>query len=407
MTDQAPSLNWLEGGDLLSVPGWRGAAVKCGIKPSGGFDLAILQAPEARPAAALFTKNALPAACVTIGRETLAKTPRLRTIAVNAGNANAMTGSRGYEGATEMQRAADEACGGPALALSTGVIGVPLPVEKVKAGIEDAATSLAESCPEVADAILTTDTCRKTCAVDVELPGPSGGVVRVGGLAKGSGMIHPNMATMLAFVATDAPVEAQVLRGVLERATEASFHEITVDGDTSTNDAVVLVGGPDGASAIGENDERLPALEHAITEVMRKLARDIVVDGEGRTRIMEFLVEGAASLSDARAIAEKVTGSSLVKTALAGGDPNWGRIVAAAANAGVELDGNRIGLELCGIQVLDGGLPTEIDTGDLDERFGQPEVRAVLTLGLGEHRARRWTTDLSVEYVRINSEYTT
>ena len=410
MTEQAVSLNWLKGGDLLSVPGWRGGAVKCGIKPSGGYDLAILQATEARPAAAVFTKNALPAACVKIGRETLAENSSLRTIVVNAGNANAMTGERGHQAATEMQRAAEVACGGPVLALSTGVIGVPLPVDKVKSGIEQAAGSLATSCPEVADAILTTDTCRKTCAVEFELPGRNGGVVRVGGIAKGSGMIHPNMATMLSFVATDAPVEAKVLRRVLERATDASFHEITVDGDTSTNDAAVLIGGSldaTGAAAIDENDERLAPLEHAITEVMRKLARDVVVDGEGRTRIMEFVVEGAATRSDARAIAEKVTGSSLVKTALAGGDPNWGRIVAAAANAGVELDGDRIGLELCGIRVLEGGLPTDVDARELDERFGQPEVRAVLTLGLGEHGARRWTTDLTAEYVRINSEYTT
>ncbi|MEM9381627.1 MAG: bifunctional glutamate N-acetyltransferase/amino-acid acetyltransferase ArgJ [Planctomycetota bacterium] len=403
-------LEWIADGDLLSVPGWRASAVRCGIKPSGALDLALLQAEAPCPAAAVFTRNALPAACVTVGRETLARSAAIRSIAVNAGNANAMTGAAGERDARRMVRLVEDACGGPAIALSTGVIGVPLPMERVEAGIAAASASLASDGRDVADAILTTDTVRKTCAVVVELPAHDGAGprrVRVGGMAKGSGMIHPNMATMLAFVATDAPVEAAVLRAVLVRANDASFHEITVDGDTSTNDTVLLLAGPGADGAITDDDPRLAPLEAAITAVMQRLARAIVLDGEGRTRVMELVVEGAADREAARRVAEAVACSSLVKTALAGGDPNWGRIVAAAANAGVELEGERLALDICGMRVFEAGLPTEVDAASLDAAFSGEEVRVVLTLGDGPGRARRWTTDLSAEYVRINSEYTT
>ncbi|MEM1451063.1 MAG: bifunctional glutamate N-acetyltransferase/amino-acid acetyltransferase ArgJ [Planctomycetota bacterium] len=404
------SLEWIADGDLLSVPGWRGSAVRCGIKPSGALDLALLRADAPCPAAAVFTRNALPAACVTVGRETLARSASLRSIAVNSGNANAMTGAAGERDARRMAQLVEDACGGPVIALSTGVIGVPLPMDRIEEGVAAASASLARDGHDVADAILTTDTVRKTCAVEVELP-PHGGVdarrVRVGGMAKGSGMIHPDMATMLAFVATDAPVDAAVLREMLVRANDASFHEITVDGDTSTNDTVLLLAGPGTENTITSEDPRLGPLETAITAVMQRLARAIVLDGEGRTRVMELVVEGAADRDDARRVAETVACSSLVKTALAGGDPNWGRIVAAAANAGVALEGERLSLDICGMRVFEAGLPTEVDAARLDAAFSDEEVRVVLTLGDGPGRARRWTTDLSAEYVRINSEYTT
>ena len=277
-------------------------------------------------------------------------------------------------------------------------------------GVAAASASLARDGHDVAAAILTTDTVRKTCAVEVELP-PHGGVdarrVRVGGMAKGSGMLRPDMATMLAFVATDAPVDAAVLREMLVRANDASFHEITVDGDTSTNDTVLLLAGPGTENTLTSEDPRLGPLETAITAVMQRRARASVLDGEGRTRVMELVVEGAADRDDARRVAETVACSSLVKTALAGGDPNWGRIVAAAANAGVALEGERLSLDICGMRVFEAGLPTEVDAARLDAAFSDEEVRVVLTLGDGPGRARRWTTDLSAEYVRINSEYTT
>ncbi len=408
----APShhLEWLADGDLLSVPGWRGAGVRSGVKESGAPDLALFQADSPRPAAAVFTRNELPAACVQLGREIMARRPELRTLCVNSGNANAMTGSQGRADAERIAELVERHVGGPVLAVSTGIIGVPLPMDLVEAGVEEAARSLTTPCPQLAEAILTTDTCRKTCAVEVELPAAGDQppqVVRVGGMAKGSGMIHPNMATMLAFVATDAPVETAALDGLLRRATDASFHEISVDGDTSTNDTVVLIGGPSGAQDIDSGDPRLPVLEAAITAVMQRLARSIVLDGEGRTRLMELRVTGASDTAAARRVAESVACSSLVKTALAGGDPNWGRILAAAANAGVSMEGAAPSLEICGHRVFEDGAPTGYDRGAVDAAFSDEEVQVVLDLGLGHGAARRWTTDLSAEYVRLNAEYTT
>jgi glutamate N-acetyltransferase/amino-acid N-acetyltransferase len=406
----SPHLEWLADGDLLSVPGWRGAGIRTGVKESGAPDLALFQADSPRPAAAVFTRNELPAACVLLGREAMARRPELRTLCVNSGNANAMTGAQGRADAERIVELVERHAGGPALAVSTGIIGVPLPMELVEPGIEEAARSVTAPCPQLADAILTTDTCRKACAVEVKLPaleGEPARLVRVGGMAKGSGMIHPNMATMLAFVATDAPVETGALDGLLRRATDASFHEISVDGDTSTNDTVVLLGGPSGAQDITDGDPRLPALEAAVTAVMQRLARAIVLDGEGRTRLMELRVTGAADTASARRVAESVACSSLVKTALAGGDPNWGRILAAAANAGVSLGGAKPSLEICGHRVFENGAPTVYDRQAVDAAFSAEEVQVVLHLGLGQGSARRWTTDLSTEYVRLNAEYTT
>jgi glutamate N-acetyltransferase/amino-acid N-acetyltransferase len=202
-------------------------------------------------------------------------------------------------------------------------------------------------------------------------------------------------------------VETGALDGLLRRATDASFHEISVDGDTSTNDTVVLLGGPSGAQDITDGDPRLPALEAAVTAVMQRLARAIVLDGEGRTRLMELRVTGAADTASARRVAESVACSSLVKTALAGGDPNWGRILAAAANAGVSLGGAKPSLEICGHRVFENGAPTVYDRQAVDAAFSAEEVQVVLHLGLGQGSARRWTTDLSTEYVRLNAEYTT
>lgn len=401
---------WIEGGDLFAVQGWRGAAVRAGLKPSGGLDLALLCADAPRAAAAVFTRNELPAAPVVLGRESLEAEPSVRSIVVNAGNANALTGERGLADARAMRDEVARTCGGPALVLSTGVIGVPLPLPRVLAGIRDAADRLATACPEVADAILTTDTRRKTAALRVALPDAPEAPARtatIGGVAKGSGMIHPNMATMLAIVALDEPVEPDALRALLERAVDRSFHEITVDGDTSTNDTVLLVGGAGDRPPVRRSDPRWAVLADGVEAVMRRLALAIVEDGEGCTRVMDLRVCGARDDDQARSIARAVAGSALVKTALAGGDPNWGRIVAAAANAGVPLAAQDLALELCGETVLAGGAPRDVDRQGLARRFAAPRVAVELTVGRGAGNARCVTSDLSTEYVRINSEYTT
>lgn len=398
-------------GGFLSVAGWSGAAVSCGLKPSGNHDLALLRADEPCAAAAVWTRNELPAAPVVVSREALARERRVRSIVINAGNANALTGRQGLADAREMQRITQELCGGPALVFSTGIIGEPLPMERVRRGIAQAAEDLAPTCPEVADAILTTDSVRKTRALRCSLPASGDAPSRtavIGGTAKGSGMIHPNMATMLAFVAVDQAIDADALDAILRRAVDASFHEISVDGDTSTNDAVLLVSGAAGGPPIRIGDARLGAVERGITSVMEQLALAIVEDGEGRTRVLRLSVTGAADDAAARRIADSVVRSPLVKTALAGGDPNWGRVLAAAANAGVPLETDGLALRIGGIRVFAAG---EVEPGHdreaLERAVAGSHVSFDLELNAGEGRARKWTTDLSTEYVRINSEYTT
>jgi glutamate N-acetyltransferase/amino-acid N-acetyltransferase len=405
----APQL--LPDGTLLSVPGLAGAAVASGVKESGRPDLALLVADAPRTAVGVFTRNALPAAPVLECREALARAPEARAVVINSGNANAMTGAQGVEDARAMAERVRRRCGGPVLVLSTGVIGVPLPVDRVLAGIDAAAERLGpDAGPDIAEAILTTDTVEKTCAVRVALPAAAGapaGTATVGGVAKGSGMIHPNMATMLAVVATDAPVTADALDAMLRRSVDRSFHEITVDGDTSTNDAVLLLAGGQDAPPIGADDPRAPALERAVTAVMEDLARRIVHDGEGLQRVLELHVTGARTDDEARRVADAVVRSALVKTALAGGDPNWGRILAAAANAGVPLEAERLRLRIAGVDVFADGGPLAVDRGVVEASMQREDVRADLDLGRGTARARRFTTDLTRDYVRINSEYTT
>lgn len=412
MTDH--SIDRIPDGTFLDVPGWRGGAVAAGLKPSGGLDLALLVADAARPVAGVFTRNRLPAAPVLFCRDRLRERPEARALLINAGIANAMTGAEGLATTRLMAERVEAYVGGPALVLSTGVIGVQLPREVTLAGIDAVADALGTeraSGELVAQAIMTTDTKPKSVALRVELP-PMGDApattATVGGVAKGSGMIHPNMATMLAAFATDAPVAKATLEAVLRRAVDRSFHEITVDGDTSTNDTVFLFGGePEAGPVITDDDPRLSPLEAAITQAMQTLATAIIHDGEGVSRVMELRVSGARSRDEARLVAEAVGRSALVKTALAGGDPNFGRILAAAANAGVALEPESLSLSLGGIAVFGEGLPLPVDAEQLDEAFGQPDVLAELDLGLGTAAVRRFVADLTKEYVHINAEYTT
>ena len=393
-------------GGVLAVPGLRGAAVKTGVKPSGAPDLAVIVADEPMSAAGMFTTCATAAAPVHLCREVLAESDTVRGIVINSGNANALTGPDGATHAASMGTSASRHAGGPALVLSTGVIGVPLPIDKVLAGMDQAfpaATPGADADAAVAQAMLTTDTMSKQAACRVQL---STGEVVVGGTAKGSGMIHPNMATMLAVIATDARVHADVLRPMLRRAVDHSFHQISVDGDTSTNDAVLLLARHADDDVISEGD--IAALESAVTFVARRLAEKIIEDGEGRTRTLEIRVEGAATDDDATAIATAIATSSLVKTALAGGDPNWGRILSAAGNAGVSVDVPRLRLDIEGLTVFDEGAPRDdVDADDLGKRFSADRVAIDLHLGAGEASARMLTTDLTHRYVTINAEYTT
>ncbi len=409
----SPELLWteIEAGDVLSVPGVTGAAEAIGLKPSGELDLALIDAGCEMTAAGVFTQNRLPAAPVLLDRELLSARPRCRCIVVNSGCANAMTGEQGMADARAMQNRAEDACGGSALVLSTGVIGVPLQMEPIMAGIDGLAERrMSDQGLDVARAMLTTDTRPKRVALRTRELDTGSGDTRsfvVGGVAKGSGMIHPNMATMLAVVVTDAPLGPGACHRVLAETCERTFNAISVDGDTSTNDTALLLAGPAGAEPLAEGSPARRAVDAAIYEVMARLSKAIVLDGEGVGRVARIAVRGATDDGVAKRVAEQIACSSLVKTALAGGDPNWGRILAAAANAGVALEPGQLELVLGGQRVFAGGAPLPVDQESLDEAFGQDEVDVELTIGAGPGQARMWTTDLTKGYVEINAEYTT
>ncbi len=402
-----PGLEPIADGTLLSVPGLHGAGVACGLKEPGERDLAVVVADAPRTAVAVTTRSELAAAPVRLLRRRLATRPRVRTVVVNAGYANALTGARGMRDAEAMTEQAAVCCGPPAAVLSTGVIGVPLPMDRVQAGIERAGRRLSRGTGlDVARAMMTTDTRPKTCAVAVTPPDGAGDGFTVGGVAKGSGMIHPDLGTMLAVVATDAEVTPAALDPVLRRAVDRSFHEISVDGDTSTNDTVLLLAGGAGGEPLGQGDPRLEAVGAGVTAVCRQLAREIVLDGEGVSRVMDLRVTGARSQGEARRVAGVIACSPLVKTALAGGDPNWGRILAAAGRAGVALDEGRLSLTLGHHEVYAGG-PRPVDEAALEREFAAAEVGVVLDLGAGAGEARMLTTDLTERYIQINAEYRT
>ncbi|MCA9729579.1 MAG: bifunctional glutamate N-acetyltransferase/amino-acid acetyltransferase ArgJ, partial [Candidatus Eisenbacteria bacterium] len=393
-------------GGVLAVPGMRGGATCCGLYDEDREDLALFVADRVCAVAGVFTRNAVPAAPVVLTRQAIVDDPRARSIVINAGNANALTGEQGWEAAAAMRVRTEERCGGPALVLSTGVIGVPLPVDRVLGGIDAAAAVLsADDEAPVARAILTTDTRTKTAAVRVSPPGRC--PIHIGGVAKGSGMIHPNMATMLAVVAIDAKIDPAVLRSMLTEATDRSFHRISVDGDTSTNDAVLVLARPTPGASIEPGSAAHAAVREGLTGVCANLAEQIVADGEGVSKVLQVEIAGAETEDAARRVAQAVACSLLVKTAVAGRDPNWGRIIAVAGNAGVPIDPSRIRLTLGGVDVFRDGAPVPIGPEEERRIFGNEILVARLDLGQGTCSAKMLTTDLTYEYVRINAEYTT
>ena len=385
------------------------AAATAGIKPSGRPDVALVRLAEGTRTAAVFTRNAFCAAPVHIARRHLTAAPA-RVLLINSGCANAGTGAAGE---TDALAACGHAAGAcevdpeAVLPFSTGVIGEPLPVERLCRGI-DACTAAfsATGWSAAADAIRTTDRVAKTASCRVEL---AGGMVTVTGMAKGSGMIRPDMATMLAFVATDARIGSEAaVDALLRHAVDQSFHCITVDGDTSTNDAVTLSAtGTSGVEPAGPDDDR--ALQAAIDGVCGALARAIVRDAEGATRLVEIAVTGALDRAEARAVAFTVAHSPLVKTAVHGGDPNWGRILAAVGRSPVgDLDVHGVDIALGDTALVAAGEPVRgFDPEAAARAMRADEVRIGIGLGRGSAQETVWTSDLSCDYVRINAEYTT
>jgi glutamate N-acetyltransferase/amino-acid N-acetyltransferase len=406
------SVTFLDDGSAATPLGWRAATTACGIKYAGRDDLALLVSDTPAAAAAVFTTNKVKAAPVRYDMALMARNPAgLRAVVINAGNANAVTGADGDAAAAAMASATEAALGlaaSAAFVMSTGTIGVPMPVEKITAGIARAAGALSrEGGVAAATAIMTTDTRPKHCAARVELPG--GASVTLGGMAKGAGMIHPNMATLLAVVTTDATIAPALLDRALRRALDLSFNSISIDGDTSTNDTLLaLANGAADAPAIDDPDgPAFAAFVEGLTAVCQRLAHAVVRDGEGATRFVTITVRGAASDADAKLAAMTIAKSPLVKTALYGADPNWGRVLCAIGYSGAEVDPDRVVLNFGGMQVLEGGLPLPFDERAASDLLNVAEVSIDADLGLGDGAATVWTCDFSEQYVKINAEYRT
>lgn len=385
--------------------GFRAAAAACGIKPEG-LDLALLVSDSGCAAAGVYTTNRAQAAPVVVSREHLAG-GRARAIVVNAGCANAGTGERGLTDARETAEAVAREVGCPpaeVVVASTGVIGTHLPMERVRSGIARAVPWLDRARGgEAARAILTTDTHTKEVVVDCTLGGQT---VRIGAMAKGSGMIAPRMATLLAFFTTDAAIDPGRLQEALREAVADSLNRITVDGDTSTNDmAVVLASGAASTPRIVAAGHDLDVFREALSEASLRLADMIVRDGEGATRVAEVRVDGARHASEADAIARTVAESPLVKTALGGGDPNWGRVLAAVGRAGVDVDMSRLDLFLGDVWVAEGGQARAYDEALARSALLEDPVRIRVRLGQGQAAGWMWTCDLSHGYVDINAHY--
>jgi glutamate N-acetyltransferase/amino-acid N-acetyltransferase len=387
--------------------GFRAAGVYAGVRKKAQPDVALLVADGGSTAAALFTTNRFQAAPVVLGKADLkASGGCVRAVVVNAGCANAVTGQAGMEAARRVRDAAAGLLGVPkreVLVSSTGVIGVVLPDARVRAALPDAQARLSASGVEAASrAILTTDAGPKVARATFTWKGRRGSVV---GIAKGAGMIHPNMATMLAFVTTDAPATPACLKAVLKHAADRSFHAISVDGDTSTNDTLLLMasgamGGPEMKSA-----REAAALRAAVTAVCRRLAWLMVRDGEGATRVLDVSIAGARTEADAKAAAHAVATSPLVKTALNGGDPNWGRILAAVGRSGARFSASKVSLRLGRLVLVDRGLPVPYSEKDAAKVFARERVPVVVDLGAGKASAFKLASDLGHAYVSCNADY--
>ena len=396
----------------MSVTAARGFAVgvaQAGIRASGGADLVLLVSDTPASAAATFTTNRFRAAPVIVAEAALAASSGVaRAVVVNAGSANAGTGRGGISDARAVVAAVAERIGcapDEVLPASTGLIGSTLPVDRMRAAIATLAVEPSQAAgTAAARAIMTTDTRPKEAAASVTLA--DGSTVRVGGMAKGAGMIHPQMATMLAFVTTDARISSAVLQALLGPIVDRTFNQVTVDGDTSTNDAVfVLANGAAGGAAL-ERGADLDRFGAALEDVCRELAIAIAADGEGAQHLIEVIVAGAPDDAAARTAARTVASSPLVKSAVHGGDPNWGRIAAAAGRSGVPLDPDRLRIRIGDIAVYDAG-PVEFDASGAEAALRAGVVTLAVDLGDGSGRGVAWGCDLSAEYVAINSEYTT
>jgi glutamate N-acetyltransferase/amino-acid N-acetyltransferase len=411
--------DWQEiSGGVTAPRGYQAAGITAGLKPSGAPDLALIISEVDAIAAGVFTTTQVRAACVEYCRQRLEAKASARAILCNAGQANAATGDQGWADAVESARVLGQALNVPSesiLLASTGVIGQRIKMEALKAGIPELVAAASENGGDAAaKAITTTDLVTKSIALEMPVGDRS---VRIGGMAKGSGMIHPNMATMLGFVTCDAAVSPPLWQEMLARAVNRSFNQITVDGDTSTNDTVIaLANGQSRTPAITSPGPEADKLEAMLTEVCIYLAKAIARDGEGATCLMEVQVSGAPDEASANKIARTIAGSSLVKSAIFGRDPNWGRIAAAAGRAGVKFQQEDLQVKLGDFLMMEKGQPLTFDRNAASqylrnraagEYLKDDTVLISVSVGNGPGSGKAWGCDLSYDYVKINAEYTT
>ena len=394
-------------GGVTTPQGYRASGSSAGIKADKGLDLALLVSDTPATAAAVFTTNRAQAAPILVSREHLSASGGVaRAIVVNSGCANACTGDEGLDAAREM--AAETArlvrCSvAEVLVASTGVIGVALPIGKIRAALPAAFRGLGnDHGAQAARAIMTTDPFPKEAAAEVKIGSRT---IRIGGMAKGSGMIEPMMATMLGFITTDADVPQPLLARALREATDDSFNAITVDGECSTNDSVMLLA--NGASGVSINVGNCDAFVDGLNAVCRELAMGIVRGGEGATKLVTVTVTGAASAIEARRAAKAIANSLLVKTAIHGGDPNWGRLIAVAGRANVAFELSRAAVMIGATTLFSNGRPYDEASAEAAEYLKGTDIAVSVDLGSGSASSTVWTCDLSAEYVRINAEYRT
>lgn len=397
-------MNVIEG-TIASPKGFHADGQHVGLKHKAK-DLGWIYSEVPAQVAAVFTTNQVKAAPITVTKQAILD-GTLQAIVVNSGNANACTGKQGIKDAKTVQHAAAEKLGlkSDAVAVaSTGVIGKPLPVATVVAGLDQLSANDGDNYG-FHQAILTTDKTTKEITVTEKFGDKT---VTVAGVAKGSGMIHPNMATMLSFVTTDAAISAATLHQLLKEITDVTFNQITIDGDTSTNDmAVVMANGLAGNPEITTGTAEYETFKELLKQVCQTLAQKIAQDGEGATKLIEVVVKRATNGHDARMIAKKIVGSTLVKTAIFGQDPNWGRIICATGYAGAEIDPMSIDIFLGDIEVLHQGQPQEFNTEDIKNILAKPQITITIDLHLGEEQGTAWGCDLSYDYVKINALYST
>ncbi len=394
-------------GGITAPQGFTAAGVECGIKPKKDVCLVVSECPAAT--VGMFTKNKLTAAPVLFDKAQLENSPYMRALVVNCGIANACTGARGLQDCrTTAQKAAETLSLQPAevLVASTGVIGDFLPMDKITKGIAMAAPQLSKDHHlDAAIAIMTTDTVPKEYALEVET---EAGTFCIGGMAKGSGMIKPNMATMLVFLTTDAKMAPETLHAALQPAVDLSFHRISVDNDTSTNDTVLLLAnGKAGGDEIFAGSPAAAKFCDALRTVCVQLAKMLVKDGEGTTKLIEIQIRNAASPADALTGARAIADSYLVKTAIHGEDPNWGRITAALGYSGIDLVPENITLSINDLPILARNFKQVTDRNEASKVLAKDEIVLKVDLGMGAHSTTFWTSDVSCEYIKINAEYTT